>query len=421
MTSDTPDRPRPTTPRATGDSATVRRANPLLLVMQREMRTRGLSAGYLVSSAAFLLLLVGLIVVPPLLSGPTTHRVGLVGDAGRGILDTAAETANRGAPADERTAFEVTTLRDEAAARRAVQDGTIDAAIVGGDRVIVSRASGFGGNDLLDLLQRAAGDREVERLVGSGDLADVRAALGGDALEVSTLTGQDAGQTEGRSVIAYGGIMLTYLLILQYGVWTLSGVTEEKANRIMEILLSAARPWQLFAGKVLGIAALGLLQFSTTLLAAVITVRVTGAFDLPAIPTDFVGTLVLWVVLGFAMYQVLFGAAGALTSRAEDAQSTMTPITAVLMIGFFGSFNVLADPDGLMAHVGTFVPLWAPFIVPVRTALGALPLWQGAVAVTLSAATIVGLTLLSARVYRGGSLHTTGRLRWRQALRLPGA
>jgi len=390
--------------------------NALLLVMQRELVTR-LSAGYLVSSAAFLLVLVGVIVVPTMLSGPTTYDVGTVGDGNREVLDTAADRANRDAPADERTSFDVTSLGDADAARRAVADGTVDAVLIDGTEVVVRRASGFGGNDLLDLLQQAAGGRQVERLVPAEALPRVQGALDGRALEVTTLSGQDAGQTEGRSIIAYGGILLTYVLILQYGVWTVSGVAEEKSNRVMEILLSTARPWQLFAGKVIGIAALGLLQFSTTLLAAVVAVRVSGAFELPAIPTDFIGTLVVWVLLGFAMYMVVFGAAGALTSRPEDAQSAMAPISVVVMIGFFGSFAVLRNPDGIMGLIGTFVPFWAPFVVPVRAALGALPVWQGVAAAALSLVTIAGLTVLSARVYRGGSLHLGGRLGWRQALR----
>ena len=113
----------------------------------------------------------------------------------------------------------------------------------------------------------------------------------------------------------------------------------------------------------------------------------------------------------------MFGAAGALTTRPEDAQSAMAPITIVLMIGFFSSFAVLGNPDGIIGVIGTFVPFWAPFIVPVRAALGALPLWQGVAAVALSLVSIAGLTMLSARVYRGGSLHIGGRLGWRQALR----
>lgn len=231
------------------------------------------------------------------------------------------------------------------------------------------------------------------------------------------MSGQDAAQTERRSILAYGGLILTYMLILQYGMWTLSGVTEEKSNRVMELLLAAARPWQLFAGKVAGTALLGLAQFAVTLTAALVAIRVTDAFTLPSIPADFVGVLVLWVLLGYATYLVLYGAAGALADKPEDAQTTTTPITLVVLTGFFASFVVLNDPSGLVARIGTFFPFWAPFTVPIRAALGALPLWQAVAAVTSSLATIVVMTVLSARVYRGGSLHTGGRLGWLEALR----
>ena len=261
------DRSAPPDAGAAAARGPARSVNALALVMWRGVVTRGLSSGYLVSSAALLAVLVGVIVVPTLLAGPTTYPVGTVGAGSQEILDTAARLANRDAPDDQRTSFDVTRFDGAAAARRAVTDGEVDAALIGGSQVVVQRAGGWSGNDLLDLLQQAAGSGEVQQVVPADDLPRVRAALDGRALEVTALSGQDAGQTEGRSIIAYGGIVLTYVMILQYGVWTLSGVAEEKSNRVMEILLSTARPWQLFAGKVLGIAALGLLQFATTLFA----------------------------------------------------------------------------------------------------------------------------------------------------------
>lgn len=391
--------------------------NVVGLVIRRELVTRGLSAGYVVSSVILLLALVGIIVVPTLLSGPTVHRIGVVGGGNQTIVDVAAELADADADPEAPTTIDVVAYPDEAAAGAGIADGEVSAALIDGERVLVERASGFTGNDLLALLQRAAGREQIDALVGDAVADDVRAALDDDVLAVTALTGQDAAQTQGRSIIAYGGLVLTYMLILQYGVWTLTGVTEEKSNRVIEILLSTARPWQLFAGKVLGIALLGLIQFGVTVAAAAIAVRVTGAFQLPAIPTDFVGTLVLWILLGFATYLVLFGAAGALASKTEDAQSASAPISVLILAAFFSSFAVLSNPTGTVAVVGTFIPLWAPFVVPIRAALGALPLWQSVAAVALSVVSVVGLTMLSAQVYRGGTLQFGGRLKWAAALR----
>jgi ABC-2 type transport system permease protein len=391
--------------------------NVLGLVVSREVRARGRSKGFVLSTLFTLLLILAAIVLPTVLGGgPTTYELGTVGDDNAAIIESATRLANAGAAEDEPTTIEATELADTAAAERAVTDGELDAALINGSELVVER-SGLGSSSLTDLLQRAAGAQQVTALVDGADAERVSAVLSGDALEVTSLSGQDAAQTQGRTQLAYGGVLLTYILILQYGTWTLSGVTEEKANRVIEILLSTARPWQLFAGKVLGVAVLGLGQFALTLVVALTAIRVTGAFELPALPVEFAGVLALWVLVGFAMYLVLFGAAGALAAKMEDAQSAVTPITVIIMIGFFASFVVLADPGGTVGLVGTFIPLSAPFIVPIRSALNAIPLWQQALSLVLSLVTIGGLTMLSGRVYRGGALQFAGKVSWRQALR----
>ena len=417
----TPTAPRPGVPAPSGSTgATTPPAMPNVigLVARREVLARGRNKGFIFSTLFTLVLLVVAIVLPTVIGGgPTTHRVGLLGEGNAAIVESATALANAGATEDERTTIEVTEFSDRAAAEEAVTEGGVGAVLVDGSELIVDRTGGFGSSSLTELLQQAAGAQQVTDLVGEDGAERVREALSGDALAVSSLSGQDAAQTEGRTWLAYGGVFLTYILILQYGTWTLSSVTEEKANRVIEILLSTARPWQLFAGKVLGVAILGLGQFVLTLAAALVAIRVSGAFELPALPAAFAGALTLWVLVGFALYLVLFGAAGALASKMEDAQSAVSPISVVIMIGFFASFVALADPSGVVATIGTFVPLSAPFIVPIRTALNAIPLWQQGLALVLSLVAIGAVTMLSGRVYRGGALQFAGRVGWRQALR----
>ena len=173
----------------------------------------------------------------------------------------------------------------------------------------------------------------------------------------------------------------------------------------------------MLAGKILGISALGLGQFILTVAAAVIAIRVSGAVELPVVPVDMIGILTLWVVLGFAMYMVLAGAAGSLASKTEDAQNAMTPITLAAVGAFFLSFVVLRDPDGVAAVIGTFVPFIAPFVVPIRGAFQVLPLWQHLAAIALTLIAIVLLLRVAARVYSGGVLQFGGRLKWREAFR----
>jgi ABC-2 type transport system permease protein len=117
------------------------------------------------------------------------------------------------------------------------------------------------------------------------------------------------------------------------------------------------------------------------------------------------------------MYSLLFGAAGSLVSRTEDAQSASTPLTLVALVGFFMSFVVLDNPDGALAITMTFVPLTAPFVVPVRFALESISMVALVGSVVVAIGFIIGATFLAGRVYAGGLLQFGSRLKWREALR----
>lgn len=404
----------PTMAPDTGHDVARTAPNALRLVLMREVRTRGRSGAYIISTVLTLLIVLGLIIVPTLFGdSTTTYRVGLVGDGNQPIVETAGALASSEASDDIQ--IESEPFDDVAAAEAAVEDGEIDVALVDGEELVAATAGGFGGSDLQELLQRAAGTQQVEDLVGPDRADQVVTALTSDALEVRVLSGQAADENQGRAVIAYGGLVLTYMVILTYGVWTLNGVTEEKSNRVIELLLATARPWHLLAGKILGISVLGLGQFVVTVAAAMVAIRVTGAYDMPGVPADMVATLGLWVVLGFGMYMVLSGAAGALASKTEDAQNAMTPITLLAVGSFFLSFAVLSEPDGVPAVIGTFVPFTAPFVIPIRAAFQVLPLWQHLCAIAISLSTIMLLLRAGGRVYAGGALQFGGRLKWRDA------
>jgi ABC-2 type transport system permease protein len=89
----------------------------------------------------------------------------------------------------------------------------------------------------------------------------------------------------------------------------------------------------------------------------------------------------------------------------------------IAVAGFLVSIQALSDPDGVAAVIGTFIPLTAPFVVPVRAALGAIPAWQYVAAVVLTIAAIIGLVLVAGRIYAGALLRYGGRVKMREAWR----
>lgn len=390
-------------------------------VARREITERGRSKAYLITTVVTLLLVLGLVIVPSLLGGGTEeYTIGSIGEGNQPIVESAELLRNAGdEPEDEESvAISIVEFDNLEDAETALVDGEVDAVLVDGSEVVVESVGGFGDSAVVSLLQRGAASVELEVIVSeSGQAAtDVIDVMTSDPLETTTLSGQEAGD-ESAGVLAYAGLMLLYIAILLYGTWILTGVTEEKSNRVVEVLLSSVKPWQLLAGKIAGIGILGIAQFTGTILVAIVALQLTGAFELPNIGVSSVVTLVVWFVLGFLLYAVMFGAAGSLVSRMEDAQNVAFPMSLTAVAGFFVSIAALNDPDGAAAVIGTFIPLTAPFVVPVRAALDAIPLWQYLLSIVMVLATIAGMTLVAGRIYAGALLRYGGRTKLREAWR----
>jgi ABC-2 type transport system permease protein len=219
-------------------------------------------------------------------------------------------------------------------------------------------------------------------------------------------------------VVAYVGSLLLFMSLAVYGQWVLGGVVEEKHNRVVELVLATTRPRHLLAGKVIGIGLLGLAQLAAVAgLGAVLIVA--GVYDAPASLGGSLALVIPWFVLGFALYAVGYAAAGALASRQQNAETAGQPVTYTILAAYFaGYIAVSADMNGLAANILTVFPLTAPLVLPARSALVGVPLWEHALAVLLVLATIWAIVRFAGRVYGQGLLHSGARLDPRVAWRL---
>ena len=386
------------------------------LVMGREMRERSRSGAFIVSLVMVLLFVAAGLVLPIIFATKDVHyEVGVLGEGNQPMIEAALALANYEG-SEVKTTIEVVRFDSETAAERAADTDEVDGVLVNGSELVVRGADGDAGSDLERLLQRGARSVQIESLVASGEDEVVR-ILTSAPLGVRSLSGADPEENTERTVIAFGGLMLMYMAVLLYGSLTLTGVTEEKTNRVVEVLLAAFEPWQLLTGKIVGIGLLGLAQFVGTAVVALVGVQVTGVFNLPEFPIDSMLILVLWFILGYSLYAVAFGAAGALVSRPEDAQSVVAPISLIAVAGFFIAIQALQDPTSNMALVTTFIPPIAPFVVPVRFAFQAIPLWELAVSVAVMTITLVVMVRLAGRVYLGGLLRFGSKVGIREAFR----
>jgi ABC-2 type transport system permease protein len=389
-----------TEPRAVGSAAMVR------LVAAREIAARIRDKNFIISSVVILVLLIGTLGLQVALSsGSEETRVGVVRDAGE--LRPALEAQG------EALGVEVTVvgLADEAAARAAIEGGEVDGVLVPGPdpELLVEQSAG---GSLQAVVQGA-----VARL----SLGEQLAAAGIAGLEVPevhvTALDPDADADGQRVIAAIIGTAVLYSLLILFGQFVAQGVVEEKASRVVELLLATMKPWQLLAGKILGLGVLGLAQI---VVIAAVGVGGAIAFDIVDIPGDLIGTaiaVVLWFVLGYGLYAAIFAVAASLVSRQEDLGTVIMPTTLVLVAAFVVGIQASAAPDGTLATVTSFTPGLSPLVMPVRQAAGNVAVWEIALAVVLMLAAIALVVRLGGRVYAGALLRTGGKIKMREALK----
>lgn len=215
-------------------------------------------------------------------------------------------------------------------------------------------------------------------------------------------------------LLAYFIDMLMYFALLFYGIQVSSAVMEEKTNRIVEVLVSSLRPFELLMGKVVGVGAAGLLQMGiwlgTGLFVSTILSRPgpTGAapagFQLPEVSAALVAVILVCFLLGFFFYASIYAAIGSMCNTQQEAQQTATPVTMLIVAGMILMFGLVNDPNSTLARVVTFIPFFTALVLPVRYALTPLPLPEVLGGMLVLALSILGVVWLAGRIYRVGIL-----------------
>ncbi|MGY1711470.1 ABC transporter permease [Geodermatophilus sp. SYSU D00758] len=376
------------------------------MVAGREVSSRIRDKNFLISSVVIVLLLIGVMAFQVVVnSGSDTSRLGVV-DGTEGV-GPAVQAQGEAVGLD----VELVDLPDEGAARAALEAEEVDAVLLDG-----------GAAPELLLADR---DPTLEAVVGSavaevavtGQLVEAGVDLQAvPQLGITTLEGDDEADGQ-RVVVAIIGVAVLYGLLILFAQFVAQGVVEEKASRVVELLLATMRPWQLLAGKILGLGLLGLAQI---VLIAVVGVTGALAFDVVSVPGELVSTVVTvvaWFVLGYGFYASVFAVAASLVSRQEDLGSVLTPTTILLVAGFVVAIQAAGDPSSTLATVTSYVPGLSPLVMPVRQAAGEVAVWEVALSVLVMLAAIAVVVRVGGRVYAGALLRTTGRTKLREALR----
>lgn len=385
------------------------------LVAEREIRTRVLSKVFVLTSGLFVLAIVGGGVFFHFFApdGESEIDLGLTSDVAsiEPSLRSAAEASGQTLTLEQ-------VSRDEG--EKQVRDGDLDAVLTGTlddpEVLVENDLDGAIGSLLTGALQQEALATQIESL--GGDPAEVAGQV---ASVQPAVTALDSDEDRDGAQVAAGFVagILIFISIMGGGQRVAQGVVEEKASRVVELLLATMRPWQLMAGKVLGNVVVGVLEVGIIAVAAVGT---AWGFDLLDTSSLAVGTVAIWVLLwflvGFVMYALLLASLAALVSRQEDVGSVISPVIGIMMVPYIVGVSIAPwDPENTLVEVLSYIPFCSPFIMPIRIALGTAGTGEVLLSLGLSIVLIPFLIWLAGRIYSGAILRTGARVSLRQALR----
>lgn len=325
--------------------------------------------------------------------------------------------------------------------RAAVRTGTYDGYLLlpdslldGKGQVTYYSMQGGGLTDQIQIDERVSRILEQQRLRAADATESVLAILKSDvSVESRTLReeGTEEDHTFAYTAIGYAMAFIIYFAVFVYGQYVMQGVIEEKSNRVVEIIVSSVRPFELLMGKVLGIGAMGLTQMMVW--SALVVGGLTGAapllalfldpsslgvspdassqamaeaagISIPPIPFDLIVWFILFFLGGFLLYASLFAAVGSAVEQQQDAQNLLLPVMTPLILPILFLAFVLESPDATASVMLSFIPFFSPILMMLRAAITTVPLWEMAGSFGLLVGTFVVLIGLAGRIYRVGIL-----------------
>lgn len=226
---------------------------------------------------------------------------------------------------------------------------------------------------------------------------------------------EDQGRTEGLVRIM---VMFIYAAMLVYGQIVMRSVIEEKSSRVIESIIASLKPFQLMTGKILGVGALGLTQYSlwaaTMGLLSLYGVQVTHLFTrgapasanlaMPSVPPEVLLFFVLFFILGYFLYAAIFAGLGAMVNSDQEGQQLVFPVVMLVVIPFLCTFYIIENPNTQLSVILSLIPFFAPMTMFARIVVQMPPVWEIALCLALLVTTIAGMIWLVGRIFRVGVL-----------------
>lgn len=400
----------------------------LKVIIKREYLTRVRSKGFIIGTIISPLLMMSFAIVPILVTragGPGTYRITILDQTGstelyerfNKLLEPVRPRDDKFILSREEIPADASSSDDrQLALNQEIADGKLDGYLVlpkdvASQERIIYTSKNVGDFDSRSQIGDAISRAIVERRVTLAGLNtdEVRNLIKDVRLDIRNARGEkERGQT---FIISFGLLMIIYITILVYGVTVMRGVIEEKQSRIIEVLLSSVRPFELLLGKLIGIGMVGLTQY---LVWAVFGLGVSVLMSLPVMAANWSSIpkvsplqiifFVVYFVLGYFLYATLYATVGAIVSSEEDGQQMQMPVTMTIVIPVMVSTLVMRNPNGTASVILSLIPFFSPVLMFLRIGLQTPPWWQIALSIVLMVGTILAVIWVAARIYRVGVL-----------------
>ncbi len=399
----------------------------LLKVAKREYLDRVRKKSFLIGTILGPLLMGGWILVPGLLMehAPEGRTVIAVVDLTRSLYD-GFETALDDTLADGSKMFvlrEVVATQDGLDAVKKDLSAEVAAGVIEGyivlppDMVEKGSATYFGKKvsniRTLERIESGLNETVVAKRLAAqgleyGKVSEMLRRVKIETVQVLKEGGEKASGFEQAYLTSFVFIMILYMTILLWGIAVQRSIIEEKNNRVVEVLLSSLKPFDLMAGKIIGVGAVGLTQYALWgVFALGISSYALSSGQFAQYLTFDPATLaffILFFVLGFLFYSTLFAGIGAICNTDQEAQQLQTPIVMCLAFTFIIPLAIMQNPDGTFATVCSMIPFFAPILMFMRINILMPPAWQIALSVAILLGSIYIAGVLSAKIFRVGIL-----------------
>ena len=250
--------------------------------------------------------------------------------------------------------------------------------------------------------------------------------------------GAQESSTDAAMVLGFMLSFITYMFVLMYGAMIMNSVIEEKTNRIVEVVVSSCRPFQLMLGKIIGVGLVGLTQMAIWIVMLVVVTMVAGSvLGISGVASGSItpetmaaagaaaeqgfmdgfmrelysinfAPIILYFILyflgGYLLYSSLFAGLGSAVDQPSDSSQFMTPVMLIMIIALYAGIFCMENPSGPTAVWCSIIPFTSPVVMMVRIPFG-VPAWQMLLSLVLLFGTALGITWIAARIYRRGILH----------------